>query len=150
MSSAGARGRLTRRWPWCPGCSFSSSWRGGAGEFDTLSGQHSSGRSRWLRKLSGTSSCASPRRLLEEFLFFGFARAVRTWKIGALFLYDLVSGSLSSVSGCCVWNTEHWILREMTLSVGAMLGSTVDTGFATVLGFWTIFTQFLRCRGLQS
>ena len=50
----------------------------------------------------------------------------------------------SSVFGCCLWNTVHWILREMTLSVGAMLGSTVNTGFATALGFWTKFAHFLR------
>ena len=31
---------------------------------------------------------------------------------------------------------------------GAMLGLTLDTGLATVLGFWKIFTYFLRRRGL--
>ena len=31
---------------------------------------------------------------------------------------------------------------------GTVLGSTVDTVFATVLGFWMNFTQFLRCCGL--
>ena len=48
-----------------------------------------------------------------------------------------------------MWDNDHWILREMTWSMGAMLGSTVDLGSATVLGFWTNFTQFLRCRGLE-
>ena len=71
-------------------------------------------------------------------------------KIGALFLFDFVSGSLSAVSGCCMWNTDYWILREMTLSMGAMLGSTMDMGSATVLGFWTYFTHFLRCGRLES
>ena len=70
-------------------------------------------------------------------------------KLGAFFFYDLVSSSLSSVSGCRMWNTDHWILREMTLSMSAMLGSTVGLVSATVLGFWTNFTQFLRCRGLE-
>ena len=31
---------------------------------------------------------------------------------------------------------------------GAMLGLTLDTGLATVLGFWKNFTYFLRRRGL--
>ena len=34
--------------------------------------------------------------------------------------------------------------------MGAMLGSTVDMGTATVLGFGTNFTQFLRCGRLES
>ena len=38
-----------------------------------------------------------------------------------IILLLLVSGSLSSVSGCCLWNTEHWIFREMTLSVAQCL-----------------------------
>ena len=41
----------------------------------------------------------------------GFWKNLLSWvwsryshlKIGALFLFDLVSGSLSSVSGCCMW-----------------------------------------------
>ena len=64
----------------------------------------------------GTSSSASPRTLLE-FLILGLL-AFRTWKYGTLFLCDLVSGSLYlDVSGCCIWNAEHWTLREMTLAV---------------------------------
>ena len=77
-----------------------------------------------------------------------FARVVRTWQNGALFLHDFVSGSLSSVSGCCMWTTEHWIFLGDDFVRGAMLGSTVDLGSATVLGFWTNFTHFLRRRGL--
>ena len=41
------------------------------------------------------------------------------------FPYDLVSGVMCSVFVCCFRYTEHWILREMTWSMGAMLGSTV-------------------------
>ena len=25
---------------------------------------------------------------------------------------------VASVSACCMWNTEHWIQQEMSLSVG--------------------------------
>ena len=32
---------------------------------------------------------------------------------------------------------------------GAMLGLTLDTGLATVRGFWKNFTHFLRRRGLR-
>ena len=70
-------------------------------------------------------------------------------KLGAFFFYDLVSSSLSSVSGCCMWNADHWILHEMTWSMGATLGSTMVTCSASVLGFWTNFTQIPRCRGLE-
>ena len=91
---------------------------------------------------------ASPRRLLEVFLILDLL-ALFALGNGAIFLYDLVSGSLSSVSGCCTWNTDSWILREMTWSMGAMLGSTVGLVSATVLGFGTNFTQFLRCTGLE-
>ena len=45
-----------------------------------------------------------------------------------------VSGSLFSVSGCCLWNTEHWIFSGDDFVRGAMLGLTVDTGLVTVLG----------------
>ena len=52
---------------------------------------------------------------------------------------------MCSVFGCCFWYTEHLILREMTWSVGAMLGSTVDKYSALVLG-WLLeeFHDFLR------
>ena len=45
----------------------------------------SSSTSWWWRLSWSTSSCTSLRRLLKVFLFLGFARAVRTWKNGALF-----------------------------------------------------------------
>ena len=87
-----------------------------------------------------------------------FGRMSFPWFLLALFALGMVHDSsttlyravYSSVSGCCLWNTVHWVLREITLSVGATLGSTVDTGFATVLGFWMNVTQFLRRRGLGS
>ena len=77
------------------------------------------------------------------------ARAVCTWTFGALFLCDLVSGSL--FLGIWVLLVEYGTLDSSgALSGGAMLRSTVDTGFSTVLGFWTNFTQFERLRGLGS
>ena len=73
----------------------------------------------------------------------------------------LESGALFPSSLCLavivpgVWvlllSTENGILREMTLSVGAILGSTVDTCSATVRWWlWTYFTHFLRCGRLES
>ena len=63
-----------------------------------------------------------------------------------------VSGSLFGV-----WVVGVWVLlvEYGTLDFSgddfvrcAMLGLTVDTGLATVLGFWKNFTYFLRRRGL--
>ena len=47
----------------------------------------------------------------------GFARAVRTWIYGALFLNVLVSGSFFLGVWVLLVDTEHWILWEMTLAV---------------------------------
>ena len=56
------------------------------------------------------------------------ARAVCTWKIDALFLYDFVSGSpFLGIKGVACG------VREMTLSGCAMLVSTVDTGLRQYL-----------------
>ena len=51
----------------------------------------------------------------------GFARAVRTWTHGALFLYDLVSGSLFLGVWVLHVDTGLSIFRETNLSVGASL-----------------------------
>ena len=48
-------------------------------------------------------------------------------EIWYIFLYDLVFGVMCSVFGCSFCDTEHWILREMTWSLVALLSSTVDT-----------------------
>ena len=47
---------------------------------------------------------------------------------------------------------RFWILREMTLSMGAMLGSTVDMESATVLGFcfYDVRHIFYECGRLES
>ena len=60
----------------------------------------------------------------------------------SLFLAVIVPG---------VWVLLRSIFRKMSLSVGAMLGSTVDFCSASVL-WWlrTYFTHFLRCGGLES
>ena len=84
---------------------------------------------------------------MEICLFLGFARAVRTWK--------MVHNSPAS----CIWQLFFgvWVLlvEYGTLDFsgdyfvrGAVLGLTLDTGLATVLGFWKNFTFFLRRRGL--
>ena len=80
---------------------------------------------------------------LEEFLVH-CARAVRTY------FRVLVSGSHCSACLGVADEYENWILRETTLFVGAMLGSTVDTCSASVLWLWTYFTHFLRCGRLES
>ena len=75
--------------------------------------------------------------------FPGFARVFRTsWKNGALFLYDLVSGSFF----LCLWvlHVDYETLdssRDYSVR-GAMLCLTVDTGHATVLGFGRISHTF--------
>ena len=81
--------------------------------------------------------------------FSGFARAVRTWKYGALFLHDLVSGCF--FVGVWVLHVDRGTLDSSgdDFVRGVMLGLTGDTGPATVL-FSTNFTLFLRCRGLES
>ena len=85
---------------------------------------------------------------MEICLFLWVTRALRTWKNGALFLLIPVSGSILGV----------WVLlvEYGTLDFSgddfvrcAMLSLTVDTGLATVLGFWKNFTYFLRQRGLE-
>ena len=67
------------------------------------------------------------------------------------FSVDLVPGSHCSLRLVLLRSTENWISREMSVSVGAMLGSTVDTCSASVL-WWlrTYFTLFLRRGGLES
>ena len=47
-------------------------------------------------------------------------------------------------------SSEIGIFREMSISVGAMLCTTVDTCSASVLWWlWTYFTHFLRCGRLE-
>ena len=64
------------------------------------------------------------------------------WKFGALFLYDLVSGSL--FLGIWVLLAEYGTLDSSgdDFVRGCMLGTTVDTGFASVLGFGRISHNF--------
>ena len=111
----------------------------------------------WVRPCDQAATSVRPGFIMksqsteafERISFPRFARAVRTLKNGALFLSDHVSGSLSLMSGCCLWNTDHWILREMTWSLGTtMLGSTVD--FESANSTWLLdelHTFFLRRRG---
>ena len=50
----------------------------------------------------------------RRFSFPGFlARAVHTWKYGALFPLPSYLAVTRPVSGCCIWNTEIGILREI-------------------------------------
>ena len=94
------------------------------------------------------SSCVSLRMLLEEFPVL-CARVVRIWNLVHYFVVLVLA-----VTDTGVWvllSLESWIIREMSLSVGAMLDSTVDTCSSSVL-WWlrTFFTHFLRCGGLES
>ena len=60
-----------------------------------------------------------------------------------------VSGSLCSGRLGVAYEYEKWTFREITVFVGAILGSTVDTCSASVLlWLWTYLTHFLRCGGL--
>ena len=109
----------------------------------------SSSTSWWWRLSWSTSSCASPRRLLEFCLFLWVARALRTWKM------------VHCPPAPCFWQPflGVWVLLVDYTGLldssgddfvrGAMLGLTLDTGLVTVLGFWKNFTYFLRRRGLR-
>ena len=70
---------------------------------------------------------------------------------GALFPLSLFLAVIVLGVWVLLRSLESWIFREMSLSVGAMLGSTVDFCSASVL-WWlrTYFTHFLRCGGLES
>ena len=90
------------------------------------------------------------RRFLEEFPVLG-VHVLFAWRnlvhYSSTTLYLAV---YSSVFGCCMWSTEHWILREMTLSGGAMLGSTVDTGFCVSTWLLDEFHTISTFSGLGS
>ena len=79
------------------------------------------------------SSCVSLRMLLEEFPVL-CARVVRTWNLVHYFVV-----LVPAVTDTGVWvlllSTENWIFREMSVFLGAMLGSTVDTVYASTLAF---------------
>ena len=49
-------------------------------------------------------------------------------EIWCIISFDLVSGSYLFYVWVLLVEYSHWILREMTWSMGAMLGSTVDMG----------------------
>ena len=57
---------------------------------------------------------------MEDFLILGCSRCSHL-EIGTVFLYDLYLAVFISMSGCCVWDAEHWILREVTLAVAQCL-----------------------------
>ena len=57
---------------------------------------------------------------------------------GALFPLSLYLAVIVPGVWVLLYSSEIWILREMSISVGAMLGSTVDTCSASVRGFGRI------------
>ena len=91
----------------------------------------------WVKAGTGPSSCVSLRLLVEE-----FRRVFLRSSPLSLLLAVIVPG---------VWvllrSTETWIFREMFISVGAMLCTTVDTCSSGAL---EEFTHFQRCGGLDS
>ena len=52
---------------------------------------------------------------------------------GALFPLSLYWQSLIRASGCLLLSAENWIFWEMSVFLGAMPGSTVDTVYASTL-----------------
>ena len=83
--------------------------------------------------------------------FLSFALVLFAQGIWCIISVDLVPGSHCSLRLVLRRSAENWISREMSISVGAMLGSTVDTCYASVLGWlWMNFTLFLRCGRLES
>ena len=70
---------------------------------------------------------------------------------GALFPLSLFLAVIVPGVWVLLRSTEIWIFQEMSISVGEMLGTTVDTCSASVLWWlWTYFTHFRRCGGLES
>ena len=59
------------------------------------------------------------RQSTEAFGFVGPFGLLALFALGkwCIILLLLVSGSFSSVSGCCLWSTAHWMFLEITLSV---------------------------------
>ena len=66
--------------------------------------------------------------------FLSFVLALFALGIWCIISIDLVPGSHCSLRLVLLRSTENWISREMSISVGAMLGSTLDTCYASV--FW--------------
>ena len=65
---------------------------------------------------------------------------------GALFPLSLFLAVIVPAVWVLLRNTEHVFFLVMSISVGAMLGLTVDTRSASVLWrLWMNFTHFLRC-----
>ena len=69
----------------------------------------------WLSR--GLSSSASPRRLLEEFLILGLLALLALGNVAHYSFAILYLAVFTSMTGCCMWNAEHWIIREMPLAV---------------------------------
>ena len=83
--------------------------------------------------------------------FLSFALALFALGIWCIISFVLVSGSLCSGRLGVAYEYENWIFREITVFVGAILGSTVATCSASVLWWvWTNCTHFPRCGGLES
>ena len=74
------------------------------------------------------------------------ARAVRTWYRVHYFRCPCFWQTLFRASGCCLGVLESWIFREMSLSLGALLGSTVVTRSASVLLASDVFHTFSTLR----
>ena len=75
----------------------------------------------WLWLSRCTSSSASPRRLLEEFLFLNLLTLFALGNMAQYSSTTLYLAVFTSMSGCCVWNAEHWSFQEMTLAVAQCL-----------------------------
>ena len=75
--------------------------------------------------------------------------ALFAWKFGALFLYDLVSGSL--FLGIWVLLEEYGTL-DSSGDDFVRVHAWFDSGYGVCVStwLWTNFTQFLRSRGLGS
>ena len=95
-----------------------------------------------------TLSSEPLRRPLKEFPVLG-VHALFAWKFGALFLYDLVSGSL--FLGIWVLLGEYGTL-DSSGDDFVRVHAWFDSGYGVCVStwLWTNFTQFLRSRGLGS
>ena len=82
----------------------------------------------------GSSSCVSLRWLSKNILFKSLLALPALGNTVHYFLLASYLAVTCSVSGCCIWCQRVGFFGRCCDSLGAMLGSTVDTCSASVLG----------------
>ena len=104
----------------------------------------------WLSR--GTSSCARPRRLFGRLSYPGLLALFALGNMAQYSSTTLYLAVFTSMSGCFVWDAEHWILWEMTLAVAQCLARRwlhvlrQYLAFRRIAYFSTLpWTRILKC-----